>query len=61
MEQATTLKYISVYLEAQQYQPYDYINSSYREHFPGHKPQMREKIVPRVKDENKSIPLNSTS
>jgi hypothetical protein len=46
---------------AQPYQPYDYINSAYREHYPGQKPQMREKIVPRVKDENKDVAFSSTS
>jgi hypothetical protein len=27
-----------------------YINSAYREDYPGHKPQLRPKIVPRVKN-----------
>jgi hypothetical protein len=38
------------YLEPYSYQPYDYLNSKYREDYPGYKPQMREKIVPRVKN-----------
>ena len=50
MEKATSRKFILSYQEAQDYKPYDYINSKYREDYPGHKPQMREKIVPRVKN-----------
>ncbi len=50
MEKTTSIKFCFVYVEAQEYRPYDYINSAYREHFPGQKPQMREKIVPRVKN-----------
>ncbi len=36
---------------------YGYINSSYREDYPGHKPEMRQKIVPRVKNEEKNVPF----
>ena len=50
-----------LYLEAPEYRPYDYINSKYREDYPGNKPQMREKIVPRVKNESKLIPFDSSS
>ena len=37
-------------LEAKPYEPYANISSSYQSHFPGHKPHMREKIIPRVKN-----------
>lgn len=40
---------------------YGYINSSYRENFPGHKPEMRAKIVPRVKDEQRNVPFEGES
>ena len=50
LEKTTSRKLSLCYLEAPDYKPYDYINSKYREDYPGHKPQMREKIVPRVKD-----------
>ncbi len=39
-----------IYLEPKPYQPYGDVNSSYQASYPGHKPQMREKIVPRVKN-----------
>jgi hypothetical protein len=61
LEKTSPRKFAIFNLEAQEYRPYDYINSSYREHYPGQKPQMREKIVPRVKDENKVIAFGSTS
>jgi hypothetical protein len=61
MEKASPRTYLFLHVEAPEYKPYDYINSSYREHYPGQKPQMREKIVPRVKNESKSIPFNASS
>lgn len=48
-------------VEAKPYEPYGDISSSYKSHFPGHKPHMREKIVPRVKNEDKSVPFDGDS
>jgi len=47
--------------EAGPYRPYGNISSSYQEQFPGNQPQMREKIVPRVKNENRDVPFNASS
>lgn len=48
-------------LEAKPYQPYGDIDSTYKNHYPGHKPHMREKIVPRVKNEDKNVPFDGDS
>jgi hypothetical protein len=43
------------------YQPYGDINSTYQKDYPGHRPQMREKLAPRVKGDDHSIPFNGES
>ena len=48
-------------VEAQPYQPYGRISSAYQSQYPGHKPTMREKLKPRVKDENKDIGFDADS
>ena len=40
---------------------YDYINSAYREHYPGHQVGARDKYKPRVKDEDSNLPFNGGS
>ena len=50
MEKTSSWKSALFYVEAKPYESYPYINSKYREDFPGAKPKMREKIVPRVKN-----------
>lgn len=40
---------------------YDYINSAYREHYPGHPVGARDKHKPRVKDEDGNLPFKGNS
>jgi hypothetical protein len=41
MEKTSARKFNFFYVEAKPYEPYPYINSKYREDYPGYKPKMR--------------------
>lgn len=40
---------------------YDYINSAYREHYPGHPAGSRDKYKPRVKEEDAHLPFGGNT